>query len=479
LSNAVQEHAVVGDLLQCLQGNQGVYIKPLPLTSRFGTRSFSVDESMAPTLLDTVNKILPICSDYSTIVRFVGEKSTFEHGVVNHALAGAIRRLIKDYLVLLCQLEHQYRIGQLGIARLQFFLRDSATIFTQLSRVVMDITRGNCLGGAVLSLLYDHARTVYGVKQMNELLSYLLRAASVPFFTILQKWIYRGVISDPYEEFFIATGPVPEFLQPGRHLNPRDQNQWDQVAHEYVDWAFFWERHYSVIPTNLPSFLASHLNKILNTGKYLNVVQQCANVTDAASMESAIKELYVELESRLRMREKLINGERREAFHCLIALLPVVPYTLNFYLFVEFSLVFSQHGEALLVVVIAVAVVFLVSSKHMSFCPIMTFLSLCHYRFFYPYHTADAYELPQIESIEYEESEMKYLEQIENAHLYASSLLLRLMMHEKDLKEHLKSIKRYFLLDQADFIVHFMDAAAKELCKPSTGTCRSFCFRHD
>ncbi|KAA0200743.1 Gamma-tubulin complex component [Fasciolopsis buskii] len=356
LSNAAQEHAVVGDLLQCLQGNQGVYIKPLPLVSRFGSRSFSVDENMTPTLLDTVNKILPICSDYSNIVRFVGAKSMFEHGVVNQALAGAIRRLIKDYLVLLCQLEHQYRIGQLGIARLQFFLRDTATIFTQIGRVVVDITRGSCSGGAVLSLLYDHARTVYGVKQMNELLSYLLRAASVPFFKILQKWIYRGVISDPYQEFFIEAGPTPDFVQPSGHLTSHDRNQLDQIAHEYVDWAFFWERHYSVVPTNLPSFLESHVNKILNTGKYLNVVQQCA----------------------------------------------------------------------------------------------------------------DAYELPQVEPLEFEETEMKYLDQIERAHLYASSLLLKLMTHEKDLKEHLRSIKRYFLLDQADFIVHFMDAAAKELCKPST-----------
>ncbi|THD20079.1 Gamma-tubulin complex component [Fasciola hepatica] len=180
--------------------------------------------------------------------------------------------------------------------------------------------------------------------------------ASVPFFKILQKWIYRGVISDPYQEFFIEAGPTPDFMQPSSHLTSRDRNQLDQVAHEYVDWAFFWERHYNVIPTNLPSFLESHVNKILNTGKYLNVVQQCA----------------------------------------------------------------------------------------------------------------DGYELPQVEQIEYEETEIKYLDQIERAHLYASSLLLKLMTHEKDLKEHLKSIKRYFLLDQADFIVHFMDAAAKELCKPST-----------
>lgn len=76
-------------------------------------------------------------------------------------------------------------------------------------------------------------------------------------------------------KFFIEAGPTPDFVQPSGHLTSHDRNQLDQIAHEYVDWAFFWERHYSVVPTNLPSFLESHVNKILNTGKYLNVVQQC------------------------------------------------------------------------------------------------------------------------------------------------------------------------------------------------------------
>lgn len=53
---------------------------------------------------------------------------------------------------------------------------------------------------------------------------------------------------------------------------------------------------------------------------------------------------------------------------------------------------------------------------------------------------ADAYELPQVEPLEFEETEMKYLDQIERAHLYASSLLLKLMTHEKDLKEHLRYV---------------------------------------
>ncbi|KAF8568825.1 hypothetical protein P879_06867 [Paragonimus westermani] len=356
LSNEMQEHAVVGDLLRLLQGNQGVYIKPAPLISRMASRTFHLDENMTPTLVDTANKILPICTDYSTIVRFIDEKSLFEYGMVNHALSGAMRRLLKDYYVLLCQLEHEYRTGRLGIARLQFSLQDTAAMFSQLARISTDIQTGKCSGGTVLSLLYDNVRKVFGVKQMHELVTYLLRNASVPFFTILQKWIYRGVISDPYHEFFISAGSMSDFfphghITSGRHLAPMER-----MNHDAVDWAYFWEQYHTIVSHNVPSFLESHLSQILNTGKYLNVVQQCA----------------------------------------------------------------------------------------------------------------DAYELPSLETLEYDDVDSTYLEQIERAHLYASSLLLKLMIKEKDLKEHLISIKRYFLLDQADFIVHFMDAAASELHKPST-----------
>ncbi|KAF5399218.1 Gamma-tubulin complex component [Paragonimus heterotremus] len=360
LSNEMQEHAVVGDLLRLLQGNQGVYIKPAPLISRIASRTFHLDENMTPTLVDTANKILPICSDYSTIVRFIDEKSIFEYGMVNHALSGAMRRLLKDYYVLLCQLEHEYRTGRLGIARLQFALQDTAAMFSQLARISTDIQTGKCSGGTVLSLLYDNTRKVFGVKQMHELITYLLRNASVPFFTILQKWIYRGVISDPYHEFFISAGSMSDFFPHGHVASGSHLAPMERMNHDAVDWAYFWEQYHTIVSHNVPIFLESHLSQILNTGKYLNVVQQCA----------------------------------------------------------------------------------------------------------------DDYELPPLETLEYDDTDSTYLEQIERAHLYASSLLLKLMIKEKDLKEHLTSIKRYFLLDQADFIVHFMDAAASELCKPSTGESR-------
>lgn len=44
-------------------------------------------------------QILPLASHYSMTARFVEEKVLPEDGQVNHALRGAIKSLLKDYLV--------------------------------------------------------------------------------------------------------------------------------------------------------------------------------------------------------------------------------------------------------------------------------------------------------------------------------------------------------------------------------------------
>ena len=36
----------------------------------------------------------------------------------------------------------------------------------------------------------------------------------------------------------------------------------------------YWERRYSIIPQNVPTFLKAYDNNILRTGKYLNVIRQ-------------------------------------------------------------------------------------------------------------------------------------------------------------------------------------------------------------
>lgn len=58
-----------------------------------------------------------------------------------------------------------------------------------------------------------------------------------------------------------------------------------------------------------------------------------------------------------------------------------------------------------------------------------------------------------------------YLECIKSAYDFASGELLNLMKDKYDLIGKLRSIKHYLLLDQGDFLVHFMDIACDELAK--------------
>lgn len=54
------------------------------------------------------------------------------------------------------------------------------------------------MGGSTLTLLHDRTFNYTGDSQAQELCLYLTKAASVPYFEILEKWIYRGIIKDPY-----------------------------------------------------------------------------------------------------------------------------------------------------------------------------------------------------------------------------------------------------------------------------------------
>ena len=69
---------------------------------------------------------------------------------------------------------------------------------------------------------------------------------------------FRGMIDDPGKDFFVEDNEVIE-----RSALPL----------EYSD--DYWERRYTIKPDQIPAFLHSHADKILRTGKYLNVIQQC------------------------------------------------------------------------------------------------------------------------------------------------------------------------------------------------------------
>lgn len=65
----------------------------------------------------------------------------------------------------------------------------------------------------------------------------------------------------------------------------------------------------------------------------------------------------------------------------------------------------------------------------------------------------------------YSLSEAPLEKTITQAYAYASKTLLEMLMNEYDLPGRMRSVKHYFLLDQGDFIVQFMDSTEKELSK--------------
>ncbi|MEQ2191784.1 hypothetical protein XENOCAPTIV_002555, partial [Xenoophorus captivus] len=117
-----QEQFVVEDLLFVLVGVDGRDIAAQPVLGR-QNRSFIVDATLDMSIKELVNRILPVASYYSTITRFIEEKSSFEYGQVNHALTAAMRTLMKEYLILVTQLEHLQRQGLLSLQKLWFYIQ--------------------------------------------------------------------------------------------------------------------------------------------------------------------------------------------------------------------------------------------------------------------------------------------------------------------------------------------------------------------
>lgn len=194
---ASQESAVVEDLLYVLVGVDGRYITAQPLAGR-QNRTFLVDPNLDLSIRELVNRILPVAASYSTVTRFIEEKSSFEYGQVNHALAAAMRTLVKEYLILVTQLEQLHRQGLLSLQKLWFYIQPAMRTIDILASLATSVDKGECVGGSTLSLLHDRSFNYTGDSQAQELCLYLTKAASAPYFEILEEWIYRGVIHDPY-----------------------------------------------------------------------------------------------------------------------------------------------------------------------------------------------------------------------------------------------------------------------------------------
>uniref|UniRef100_M8BCV4 Gamma-tubulin complex component n=1 Tax=Aegilops tauschii TaxID=37682 RepID=M8BCV4_AEGTA len=339
---SVQELLVIDDLLSALVGIEGRYISIKRVRGKEGYVVFQIDSSMDLALQELTRRIFPLCEDFVLASQFVESRSHFKTGLVNHALAAALRAFLLDYQAMVAQLEHQFRLGRLSVQGLWFFCQRMMSSLNALAVLIEKAMSNNTSGSATLNLLHSQAKAMAGDSAVRSLLEKMTDCASAAYLRMLERWVYEGVIDDPYGEFFIAENK---------------SLQKESLTQDYD--AKYWQQRYS-LKDGIPSFLNNVAATILTTGKYLNVMRECGHNVQVSLSEN---------------------------------------------------------------------------SKLTSFG-----------------------------------SNHQYLECIKSAYDFASGELLTLMKDkctylQYDLIGKLRSLKRYLLLDQGDFLVHFMDIAREELTK--------------
>jgi len=73
---------------------------------------------------------------------------------------------------------------------------------------------------------------------------------------------------------------------------------------------------------------------------------------------------------------------------------------------------------------------------------------------------------PEMISLSYLDNPEHYQPMFQAAHQFASTTLLQLLLNDRDLIGHLKSVKKYFLMEQGDFINQLLDLCESELDQP-------------
>ena len=288
-------------------GSEGQYIRyvnsyqPLEEKQRLVGPSYVILPGLDPSLRDLATSMLRMATHYSALECFIEVQSREEYGAVNQALCAAVRKLLKDYLVLMAQLEHQVLTNsQFTLHMLNLHTKPTSHMMFQLYTIANEVLKENglvgdeldddldntddfenileslregndkggalvgkkvCKGGSVLRLVTRRLEAMSGDPAARTLLTTLLREASRPYMTMLNEWLHHGGIKDYHGEFMI-----------------REQRsiKREELDRDYTD--AYWEKRYAIRKDDVPPQLEAFKDKVLLAGKYLNVVRECGGV---------------------------------------------------------------------------------------------------------------------------------------------------------------------------------------------------------
>jgi gamma-tubulin complex component 2 len=388
-SAACQELLVVDDLLYAALGVDGRFVAARRAENG-DEISFEIEPGLEGSLHALAREALPLCASAAAAAAFCEAASgSFEGGLVRHALAAEMEEMLHDWRVMVVQLEHQRNAGRLSLQSLWFYARPAAGALATLAATARKVRAGNLRGAGLLNALHADAAARAGDPSARALTLRLLGAASKPYVRAVERWVYEGVVDDPYDEFLV--------------LEQRGLRK-ESLADEYN--AKYWDRRYSLRPET-PQFLNGALaRKALTTGKYIDAARESWNPRTSRRARDERARAAETGATRGDLRA-LRAGERRETFADDRA---------------DFAL---------------------------------------------PPRPEDGLGRVALDAFATGRDGGEMAGRIERAFEHASAELLGAVLDDGDLRARLRSLKKYFLTHQGDFLVHFVDIAGAELARPA------------
>ena len=288
-------------------GFEGQYIRyvesydPFDEKTKLAGPQFRIQSGLDPSLADLAHSMLKMATHYCAVEAFVEVQSRDEMGTVNHALCAAMRKMLKDYMILIAQLEHQMLTNEsFTLHQLSLHTKPTSHTMLHLYNVAHEILKENsmldneddldqtddfenileslregrdaalpgkkvCKGGSVLRLLTKRLAAMAGDPPARQLLSLLLKEASRPYMAMLNEWLHHGNVRDPHQEFLIKE---------------QKSIRREGLEQDYTD--EYWEKRYTIRHEIVPPQLDSLKDKVLLAGKYLNVVRECGGIENAS-----------------------------------------------------------------------------------------------------------------------------------------------------------------------------------------------------
>ena len=263
LPKEYEEQLLVSDLLYCLVGTTGTYFKldkenKLYLSCRIRN---NLNKSF-------INSLLPLCDDISFIKKYAETHFSLDYGRVLHAFCASLKNVISDFTQLVAKIES---FQQVTLPILTSNLRNHFEPIHSISELIEEI--GFKKGCNALSVIHNYLNNKCQSNATRKIVFYLFQTASEPLLNYLEKWIYSGVVDDPFEEFFIFVN--------------------ESISPEYDDQGIFWQKRFEINEEQIPAFLSQEsIPKILASGKAKAVLNICGEKLEKStglSIQSLIR----------------------------------------------------------------------------------------------------------------------------------------------------------------------------------------------